>query len=446
MKNFIKFLLILILTINLLISGVYSINYTYNDETNTKSNEEMSDPLDGEDSVDDSDDSLDPDNEEDNDDSDPSDNEDSLDDSEDSLDPDNEEDNGDIDPSDDEDSLDDSEDFLDPDNEEDNSDPGDNEDSLDDSEDFLDPDNEEDNSDPNDDEGSLNDSEDSLDPNNEEDNDDSDPSVNEDSELDTEVEEVIEEAPKTDYLIDKLNTKNLWSHKTIYLTFDDGPSWVTESILNILKENNIKSTFFVIGNSSDYGKTLLKRMVNEGHSIGNHTYSHDYSYIYKYSDNFFKDLRKNENIIYKATGTKPKIVRLPGGSNNNVHKKYTKEEDVMMTICNKLERRGYAYFDWNSTSGDASPIPATVDQIIENALRGINRNNNAVVLFHDTASKVNTLKSLPILIEKLKFLGCNFEPLTKNSPSVQFLKTTNKGYIMERQSQLLNKYITVETF
>ena len=233
---------------------------------------------------------------------------------------------------------------------------------------------------------------------------------------------IADEVEKKIPYIDTLTRKNAWSGKTVYLTFDDGPSWITEKILDILKKEDIKATFFVVGNDDDYGHSLLKRMDKEGHAIGNHTYSHDYSYIYKNLDNFFEDFYKNEAFIYEATGKKTSLVRLPGGSNNNVSRNIDGRK-IMLDICNSLEEKGYIYFDWNASSADASAVPATTEQIVNNTLQWIGRHQNPNVLFHDSAAKVNTLKALPIIIEKLKFLGCTFEVLSENSPRVVFLKT-----------------------
>ena len=233
---------------------------------------------------------------------------------------------------------------------------------------------------------------------------------------------IVDDIEKKIPYVDTLTRKNAWLGKTVYLTFDDGPSWVTEKILDLLKKEDVKATFFVIGNDDDYGKSLLKRMDKEGHAIGNHTYSHDYSYIYKNLDNFFQDFYKNEAFIYEAIGRKTNLVRLPGGSNNNVSRNINGRK-VMLDICNSLEKKGYVYFDWNASSGDASVVPATTDQIVNTTLQWIGRHQNPIVLFHDSAAKANTLKALPIIIEKLKFLGCDFEVLSENSPRVVFLKT-----------------------
>ncbi|SCG84499.1 polysaccharide deacetylase family protein [Proteiniborus sp. DW1] len=236
--------------------------------------------------------------------------------------------------------------------------------------------------------------------------------------------EVVAPPKPTQRFINTLNKENAWSNKTVYLTFDDGPSSLTTQVLDLLKKENIKATFFVIGTKTDEGKNILKRISDEGHSIGNHTFSHNYNFIYKSVDNFFDDLYKNENIIYESTGKRPKIIRFPGGSNNATTKTETGKK-VINDILDRLAEEGYVHFDWNASSGDASAIPASVDDIVNNTLTWISRHNTAIVLFHDTASKTNTLKALPTIIEKLKFLGCKFEVLTTSSPHIAFVKSNN---------------------
>lgn len=236
--------------------------------------------------------------------------------------------------------------------------------------------------------------------------------------MESEKEPPVKPTPS---IIDTLNVKNAWSNKTVYLTFDDGPSSITNKVLNLLKKEDIKATFFVTGIKTDEGKALLKRITDEGHVVGNHSYSHNYNYIYKSVDNFFDDLYKNENIIFESTGQRPKIIRFPGGSSNTTTKT-EKGKKTLNEIIVRLEQEGYLYFDWNASSGDASAVPATVNQIINNTLTWISKNDTAVVLFHDTAAKTNTLKALPTIIEKLKFLGCKFEVLTTSSPHIAFVK------------------------
>ena len=153
------------------------------------------------------------------------------------------------------------------------------------------------------------------------------------------------------------------SDKTIYLTFDDGPSYLTNQILDILKSENVVATFFVIGRSIDNYTDTVKRAYDEGHQIALHSFSHDYKYIYSADENYFDDLNKIKTKVYNITGNNSRIIRLPGGSSNTVSKKYN--EGIVTRITNKLNENDYYYFDWNVDSGDASG-KLTKDQIYHN--------------------------------------------------------------------------------
>ncbi|NLZ49388.1 MAG: polysaccharide deacetylase [Clostridiales bacterium] len=203
--------------------------------------------------------------------------------------------------------------------------------------------------------------------------------------------------------------------KVAYLTFDDGPSTtVTPLILDILKENNIKATFFVLGSSidkSEKSKELLKRIDDEGHTIGNHTYSHDYNYLYPNrtvnTENFMADIKKNNEAISRALGkeVESKIIRLPGGHGS------WKGTDL---LDKHLEEQGYVYIDWNSLIGDSEGIKRNKDQLIarfNQTRQYVPSNNDLVVLMHDTYGKEETAKALPEIINILKSEGYEFSTL-----------------------------------
>lgn len=149
----------------------------------------------------------------------------------------------------------------------------------------------------------------------------------------------------------------------VYLTFDDGPSPKNcEKILDILKENDVKATFFVVGtwldpenpNYSEKSVKMLKRMADEGHSIGIHAYNHDYPTIYKSVNAFFEDFDKVEKLITDITGQRPSVMRFPSGSitAKGFCKKYSGSADTFPTITAKLKERGYMIVDWNMDSND----------------------------------------------------------------------------------------------
>ena len=225
--------------------------------------------------------------------------------------------------------------------------------------------------------------------------------------------------------------------KTAYLTFDDGPSALTGEILTILKEKEVPATFFVCGKNVKDDDTLLERMIEEGHAIGNHSYSHDYLNIYKNVDAFFQDFYKNEEKIVQKTGIRPKILRFPGGTNNQSSKLYG-EKYIMNSISERLEKNGYVYFDWNVSSRDANGVDYTVEEIISMTLAQTKLKKDAIILFHDAASKKKTVKALPAIIEGLVNQGYQFNILTEDSFRVAFPLPKVKKEI--KKAPVLTKY------
>lgn len=169
------------------------------------------------------------------------------------------------------------------------------------------------------------------------------------------------------------------SHGIIYLTFDDGPGVYTAELLDILKKYNVKATFFVTGVGDD---ALLKREYNEGHAIGLHTYSHNYSYIYTSIDNFFADLYKVQERVKNATGYTSYLMRFPGGSSNTVSARYDGGQRIVTKLVSEVTARGFTYFDWNITSGDAG---GTTDSttVYYNVINRVIPGGSSVVLQHD---------------------------------------------------------------
>lgn len=195
--------------------------------------------------------------------------------------------------------------------------------------------------------------------------------------------------------------------KVCYLTFDDGPSDNTLKILKILKKYDAKATFFVIGRAKlDY----LPKIAKEGHAIGLHSNTHDYSKIYKSTDNFFDDLDALSKKVVKQTGVKSMVMRFPGGSDNTVSKKYC--SGIMTKLTNQVKIKGYAYFDWNVDSGDASGNNVSYRKIVNNVLNQAKSKNSICVLMHDTAAKSTTVTALPYILDGLKKQGYKFEVLT----------------------------------
>lgn len=184
--------------------------------------------------------------------------------------------------------------------------------------------------------------------------------------------------------------------RKVYLTFDDGPSDNTEKILEVLKMYDVKATFFVTGEAATSHPERYKAIVEDGHSIGMHSYSHQYREIYASVDNFGSDLTKLQNFIEETTGVTPTIYRFPGGSSNTV------SSIPMATFCDYLTDNQMNYYDWNISSKDASNPMRSKDEIVHNCTSGLEGFQNAIILLHDANNKTSTVEALPEIIEKIQ--------------------------------------------
>ncbi|WP_110927847.1 polysaccharide deacetylase family protein [Bacillus massiliglaciei] len=207
--------------------------------------------------------------------------------------------------------------------------------------------------------------------------------------------------------------------KIAYLTFDDGPSLNTQSILTILDQYKVKATFFVKANEEPYAKRAYKEMVNQGHVVALHSYTHDYSIVYRSKESFFQDLNRLESFLADRYGIHSKIVRLPGGSNNMLSNTAAKRP-VFENILHSLNEKGYTYFDWHVDSQDGFSPNTSADEIIRNVLTGARGMDRCVILLHDINSMKNTVKALPSLIESLESQGYSFGVLDRDTPKIQF--------------------------
>lgn len=207
-----------------------------------------------------------------------------------------------------------------------------------------------------------------------------------------------------------------YSDRTVYLTFDDGPSIYTSEILDILAEYEVKATFFVIGKTDKLSKEIYQRIVDEGHTLGMHSYSHNYDIIYHSVDDFDKDFTKLWKLLYDTTGYKPSIYRFPGGSANGVNKK------GMEKFIHYLNEASIVYYDWNALNGDATGVNYTKEELIDNVLDGVGKKKRSIVLLHDSQSKKTTVESLPGLLEKLTEGGAQILPLDKDVKPIQMIK------------------------
>ena len=192
--------------------------------------------------------------------------------------------------------------------------------------------------------------------------------------------------------------------KIAYLTFDDGPTKKgTPKILDILKENNIKATFFVIGKRVEENPELVKRAYEEGHFIANHTYSHQDSSIYQNKESFLKEIEKTNVAIAKALGVEayhPHLFRFPCGSQVN----YSMKKNYITY----LEELDYAYLDWNCLNDDGVKKYST-SQLLDNLKSTIKNKNALVILMHDSGDLNQTDEVLQSSIDYLKQQGYEFK-------------------------------------
>ena len=199
-----------------------------------------------------------------------------------------------------------------------------------------------------------------------------------------------------------------------YLTFDDGPSSITNSVLDILKKYNVKATFFVI-NSGSYNKTTLQREVNEGHTIGLHAYDHNYAIAYKDDNSYLDGIDKLRAKVKADTGFDSHYIRFPGGSSNTISKRYSK--GIMSRITKTAKQRGYKYYDWNVDDDDAGRA-RTADDCYNNVVRELRPNRSNIVLMHDFGTNKKILEALPRIIEYCQKNGYTMLPIDDNTPEI----------------------------
>lgn len=200
--------------------------------------------------------------------------------------------------------------------------------------------------------------------------------------------------------------------KRVYLTFDDGPSIYTGQILDILAENNVKATFFVIGRDEQY-YDYYKRIVKEGHTIGMHSYSHVYQDFYASVDSFGEELTELNNLIYDVTGTRSSIFRFPGGSSNSV------APLPIQDYIAYLNENNINYYDWNALNGDAVTSGLSPEQLVDNIMNDVSKNQDSIVLMHDLQTTHTTVESLQLLIDTLKGEGYEILPIDADTPMIQ---------------------------
>ena len=202
--------------------------------------------------------------------------------------------------------------------------------------------------------------------------------------------------------------------KEVYLTFDDGPSGNTDRILDILKEYDVKATFFVVAKTDEASVRSYQRIVDEGHTLAMHSYSHKYAEVYSSMDSFVRDLEGLQEYLYQVTGIWPRFYRFPGGSSNSVSKV------DMQQLIQYLGENDITYFDWNIASGDAVSGLLSADTIVNNCISGIEGKDECMILMHDASEKNSTVEALPRIIEQIRSRGDTvFLPITDETVPIQ---------------------------
>ncbi len=201
--------------------------------------------------------------------------------------------------------------------------------------------------------------------------------------------------------------------KKVYLTFDDGPGSQTGKILDILKKNHVKATFFVTGKEDASSKKIYQRIVKEGHTLAMHSYSHIQDVIYDSKEAFEKDLKQINRCLYEATGVHTKFYRFPGGSST---------QNTSLPIQNfidVLKKNHYLYLDWNVISPDINNANATKEQVVTGVMQGVDAYDTAVVLMYDVADKPMTVKALPSIIKQIKAKNYELLPVDESMILIQ---------------------------
>lgn len=202
------------------------------------------------------------------------------------------------------------------------------------------------------------------------------------------------------------------TQKEIFLTIDDGPSSNTTKIINILNENGIKATFFVVGKTAEKFPDMIKKLDENGMCVVSHTYTHDYK-IYNSIATYMADLNQCNQVLKNLLGKEPvHFIRFPGGSDNRVSNLQT-----MKNIRQAVKDQGIYYVDWNVSSSDAAPGHVTAEQIENNMISQSRTRKFVVSLMHDAPGKDTTIEALPMVIKSLKEQGFVFRTFQDITPT-----------------------------
>lgn len=194
--------------------------------------------------------------------------------------------------------------------------------------------------------------------------------------------------------------------KRAFLTFDDGPSSVTPTILDVLKQENVKATFFVLGSRVEAMPEMTKKIYEEGHYIANHGYSHLYSNIYSSPQTVLDEFNKCNDAVKNAIGVpeyNSHLFRFPGGLTGG------KYADIKNEAKELLSQNDILHVDWNALSGDAETTTPTIEYEMEKIQQTVANKNSVIILMHDAQAKAVTAEALPQIISWLRENGYEFK-------------------------------------
>ena len=197
--------------------------------------------------------------------------------------------------------------------------------------------------------------------------------------------------------------------KIVYLTFDDAPGGdVTRKTLDILKEENVPATFFIIGEQIKGQEDIILRMKDEGHSLGLHSFTHERCKLYGSSSDFISEMKKVQQALYDVTGENYYILRFPFGCNNSTYRLTTE-------MVNAVHSNNFKIYDWTQDTLDGANPTSSPDTILR---RAISTNDNVVVLMHNAHANKNTSQAIKGIIKYYKSQGYNFEKITVDTPEI----------------------------
>ena len=207
----------------------------------------------------------------------------------------------------------------------------------------------------------------------------------------------------------KDDNKDNSNKKVVYLTFDDAPGGdVTRKTLDILKDENVPATFFIIGNQIKGQEDIIIRMKDEGHSIGLHSFTHERSKLYSCTSGFINEMKQVQKALYDVTGENYYILRFPFGTNNSTYR-------LTNEMVNAVHSNNFKIYDWTQDTLDGANPNSSPDTILN---RAISTQDNVVVLMHNAHANKNTSQAIRGIIKYYKNQGYTFDKITVDTPEI----------------------------